>query len=105
INYDYNNMKMFHRVVGELIQVGKQIDKEAEEKVENIEGRLEELFEEAVDFVGKLMLYMYKQDRVEMIRYLNEKGTFSIHKSIPFIACKMNVSRYTVYNYIREIKE
>lgn len=105
INYDYTNMQMLHSVVGELIQVGEPIDNETEEKDENLEGRLEELFEEAVDFVGKPMLYMHKQDRVEMIRYLNEKGTFSIHKSIPFIACKMNVSRYTVYNYIREIKE
>src|SRR5699024_10857034 len=80
INYDYTNMHILDSVVGDLI-------------------------EEAVEFVGKPMLYMHKQDRVEMIRYLNEKGTFSIHKSIPFIACKMNVSRYTVYNYIREIKE
>src|SRR5699024_12829075 len=104
INYEYTNMQMLHSVVGELIPVGEQIHNETEAKDEPLEGRLEELFEAAVDFVVKPMLYMHKQDRVEMIRYLNEKGTFSIHKSIPFIACKMNVSRYTVYNYILEIK-
>src|SRR5699024_9821476 len=79
INYDYTNMQMLHSVVGELIQVGEPIDNETEEKDENLEGRLEELFEEAVDFVGKLMLYMNKQDRIEIIRCFNEKGTVFIH--------------------------
>lgn len=104
INYDYTNMQMLHNVMDDLIQVGEPIEQEFE-KDENLEGKLDELFAEAVDFIGKPLLYMHKQDRVEMIRYLNEKGTFSIHKSIPFIACKMNVSRYTIYNYIKEIKE
>ena len=48
---------------------------------------------------------MRKKERVEMIRFLQDKGAFSIHKSIPIIAEKMNVSRYTIYNYLREIKE
>lgn len=65
---------------------------------------MERLFNEAVDYIGKPTVFMKKHERVEMIKFLQEKGAFSIHKSIPYIAEKMNISRYTIYNYLREIK-
>lgn len=105
INYDYTNMLMVHSVVGDLIHVGDSIDTVVGEKDENLELKLDELYTEAVDQIGKPIPFMRKKERVEMIKYLQEKGAFSIHKSIPIIADKMNVSRYTIYNYLREIKE
>jgi len=107
INYDYTQMMMVHTVVSDLIQVGDPVngDEEELEKDENLERKLDELFTEAVDYIGKPMPFMRKQDRVEMISYLYDKGAFSIHKSIPIIAEKMSVSRYTIYNYLKEIKE
>lgn len=104
INYDYTNMLMAHNVISDLIHVGECVDIAAFEKDENLEGKLEQFFTDAVEQIGKPVAFMRKKDRVEMIRILQEKGAFSIHKSIPFIADKMNVSRYTIYNYLREIK-
>lgn len=105
INYDYTNMMMVQNVVNDIVQVGEPINGDEVERDENLEGKLHELFMEAVDNIGKPMPFMRKQERVEMIRYLYDKGAFSIHKSIPIIADKMSVSRYTIYNYLREIKE
>lgn len=105
VNYDYTNMEVLHNVVTDFIQVGEPIAENELEKDENLEGQLEEVFAEAIDYVGKPLPFMRKQDRVEVIKYLYDKGAFSIHKSIPIIADKMCVSRYTIYNYIKEIKE
>src|SRR5699024_10912576 len=106
INYDYTNMLMVHNVVSDLINVGDSMNVAAAvNNDENLEFKLEELFTEAVEYIGKPIAFMRKNDRVEMIKYLNEKGAFSIHKGIPTIAEKMNISRYTIYNYLREIKE
>jgi len=105
VNYDYTNMLMVHSAVGELIQVGDSIDKVAVENDENLERKLDEFYRQAVDHIGKPIHFMRKKERVEMIKFLHEKGAFSIHKSIPIIANKMNVSRYTIYNYLREIKQ
>ncbi|MEJ8777060.1 helix-turn-helix transcriptional regulator [Pseudogracilibacillus sp. ICA-222130] len=105
INYDYTNMLMVHNIVSELINVGDSMDIAAVSSDENLEHKLEELFSEAMEYIGKPVAFMRKNDRVEMIKYLNEKGAFSIHKGIPTIAEKMNISRYTIYNYLREIKE
>lgn len=103
INYDYTNMQIVHNVVGDLIRVGESIDVAIDKDV-NLERKLTELFNEAIDYVGKPLAFMRKKERVQMIKYLNESGAFSIHKSIPIIAEKMNVSRYTIYNYLKEIE-
>lgn len=105
INYDYTNMLMVHNVVSELIHVGDSVDVAVVENDENLEKKLDKFFAEAVEHIGKPVAFMRKNDRVEMIKYLSEKGAFSIHKSIPIIADKMKISRYTIYNYLREIKE
>src|SRR5699024_7433171 len=90
-------------VIGELTRVGENIDIAIDKDV-NLERKLTELFNEAIDYVGKPLAFMRKKERVQMIKYLNESGAFSIHKSIPIIAEKMNVSRYTIYNYLKEIE-
>lgn len=106
INYDYTNLVMAYNVLDELIYADNNLNNvEVEEKDENLEKKLDSLYNEAIEFVGKPTVFMKKHERVEMIRFLHEKGAFSIHKSIPYIAEKMNISRYTIYNYLREIKE
>lgn len=103
INYDYTNMLLVQSSINDLISVSGNIDVAVKEDV-NLEIKLTDLFESAVEHIGKPLPFMRKNDRVEMIRFLNEKGAFSIHKGIPIIADKMNISRYTIYNYLREIK-
>lgn len=103
INYDYTNMLLVQGTINDFINVGKNINEAVEEDV-NSEIRLSTLFEQAIEYIGKPLPFMKKSDRVEMIRFLNDKGAFSIHKGIPIIADRMGISRYTIYNYLREIK-
>src|SRR5699024_10912876 len=99
IKCDYTSLAMIKTVDNDLSHVGDSIDIAASEKDENLEGNLDELYKLAIDHIGKPIPFMRKKERVEMIKFLYDKGTFSIHKSIPIIAGKMNISRYTIYNY------
>lgn len=103
INYDYTDMLMVQSTISDLISVSGNMDV-AVVGNENLEIKLDDLFENAIEKIGKPLAFMRKPERVQMIRYLNEKGAFSIHKGIPSVAEKMNISRYTIYNYLREIK-
>lgn len=47
---------------------------------------------------------MQKEDKVEVIRYLQKRGVFLIKGAIEKVAKRLNVSRYTLYNYLSEIK-
>lgn len=104
VNFDYTNVLMIQSLVNDFTRVGDSIEIAASEKDENLEQKLDEFYNNAVNHIGKPIPFMRKRERVEMIRYLQDKGAFSIHKSIPIIAEKMKVSRYTIYNYLREIK-
>ncbi len=47
---------------------------------------------------------MQKEDKIIMIRYLQKHGIFLVKDAIERIAEKLNVSRFTIYNYLAEIK-
>ena len=45
---------------------------------------------------------MSKEDKIEIVRFLDEKGVFLIKGAVDYLANELNVSRYTVYNYLEE---
>lgn len=104
INYDYTHLSIAQSILNDFTQVGEDRGLNLEED-NSVAQMLEDLYEEAIAYIGKPVPVMKKEERVKMVRYLNEKGAFSIHKGIPTISEKMNLSRYTIYNYLKEIKE
>lgn len=42
-------------------------------------------------------------DVIKIVRFLDERGALLIQKGVQIIAEKLNVSRYTIYNYLNEI--
>lgn len=46
-----------------------------------------------------------RDEKVEMVRFMEQKGIFLIRGTIDRVAEKLNISKVTVYSYIEEIKE
>lgn len=61
--------------------------------------------EKAVESTGKTIDVLDKEDKVEIVKYLDEKGAFLIKKSAERVAEYLDISRFTVYNYLNETKE
>lgn len=55
--------------------------------------------------VGTPCARMTKQQKKEGVQYLLEKGFFKAQRAVELAAEYYNVSKYTIYNYLREIKE
>ena len=55
--------------------------------------------------VGKPVSALNKSDRLKIIALLEQKEAFSFRKSVPFIAQRLGVSRYTVYKYLTELAQ
>ena len=64
---------------------------------------LSALFDECLATLDKPIDSLNKRDRIAIIRLLDEKNAFSYRKSVPFVAKRLQVSRYTVYKYLGEI--
>ena len=60
--------------------------------------------DKAVDLTGKPVALMQKEDKLRIVKYLDERGIFLIKKGVPYVARVLNVSRCTVYNYMDEAR-
>lgn len=64
-----------------------------------------DIIKKSLNLVKKPVEEFTKKDRLTVIEDLLNKGVLRIQKSIPQVAKTLGVSRYTIYNYINELKE
>ncbi|MCG8272644.1 helix-turn-helix domain-containing protein [Aquamicrobium sp. NLF2-7] len=46
-----------------------------------------------------------KAHRMEIVRRLDERGVFLVKGSVDIVSTKLNISKYTIYNYLDQIKK
>jgi len=108
INYDLTEHSMFYKVMDDFCTTTDP-DKEKSEKsmeifTNNVNEVLENIIQEAIKKIGKPVALMQKKDKLMVTNIADEKGAFLIKGAITKIAKEINVSRFTIYNYLEEIK-
>ena len=108
INYDITLHSMFHKVMDEFCTT-VDLDKEKSEKgietfTSDVNEVLKNIIQEAVEKIGKPISLMQKEDKLMVAKIADEKGAFLIKGAITQLAKEINVSRFTIYNYLEEIK-
>lgn len=71
----------------------------------NVDTLLDSMLAEAVRLCGKTCEEMTKEDKINVVKHLDAKGAFLIKKSAEKIAKFLNVSKFTLYNYLGETRE
>ena len=66
-------------------------------------GQLQQIYEECLSALGKSADELGKRDRMRLVALMDQKNAFSFRKSVPFVASRLKVSRYTVYKYLDEL--
>ena len=108
INYDLTEHSMFHKVMDDFC-TAIDLDEEKSEKgmeifTDNVNEVLENIIQEAIEKIGIPVSLMQKEDKLMVTKIADEKGAFLIKGAITQIAKEINVSRFTIYNYLEEIK-
>jgi predicted transcriptional regulator YheO len=110
INYNLTEYLMFNKIVGEFcttIDLDKEKLKdetETETFSSNVDEVLGNIIQKAIEKVGKPVSMMQKNDKLMVAKIVDEKGGFLIKGAIDKLAHSLNVSRYTIYNYLEESK-
>lgn len=103
INYDISLLialeDQLHAVIG-----AKEENKESEPVSLNVGDILDELIDQSVRSIAKPVALMNKEDKVQVVKMLNDAGAFLITKSGPKICQFLGISKYTLYSYLDEIK-
>ncbi len=103
INFDITLMQAMEEQLQNI--TGTASDSSSDEPIAvNVGDLLDELIEQSVHRVGKPVTLMTKEDKVAVVRFLNEAGAFLITKSGPKVCQYLGISKYTLYSYLDEIK-
>jgi len=104
INYDITHLMLGQNALRKLIkQDGNR--EQGEVITSNVDELLETLLYKAVRHTGRTLEELTKDDKVSVVRYLDDKGAFLIKKSAERVAEFLGISRFTVYNYLNEALE
>lgn len=107
---DYEKMEKIWEDFCHTTPLSEQIDQEtkagglSETFARSPQELLEEAIERAVDNMGRSLSSVNKDDRIKLIQLLDKGGIFLIKGAVDEIARRLEVSRYTIYNYLKESK-
>lgn len=99
INFDYTAIVEANRFFQDFSRVGTDLQLAISQAGE---AQVDDIFAECVDAIGKPVEEMSKKDRQHLVGLLRDKQIFSLQRSVPYVAEKLNVSRYTIYKYLNE---
>ena len=102
INFDYTSLVYANRILVDLMSAEADL---RSAMWQGGERQLSDLFVECLAAVGKPVASLNKHDRLKVIALLDQKSAFSYRKSVPFVAKRLQVSRYTVYKYLSELAD
>lgn len=77
------------------------VDEHFERTVEEV---LETLIRNAIASTGKDIADLTREEKVRIVAYLEDKGAFLIRYSVERVAELLGMTKYTIYNYLDEIR-
>ncbi len=92
-----------------LLEIFLKTKSEAENPVELFGSQCEEqttyFIEQYLTDKNLSLNHLNKKQKQELVQHLYHKGIFNFKNAAPFIAQYLNISRASVYNYIKQLGE
>lgn len=104
INFDITDMISARNIMNELCKVDER-EVEVIGEINKINDVLYDIVENTIHRFGRPVIYLTKDEKVYIVKELDEKGVFLVKGAIDYVANALQVSRYTVYNYLDGIRE
>lgn len=108
LNIDVTDLRDAHRLLGSLLANGSdepQPRREQESFPRSVGELTVRMIREAVDDAGVPVSLMKKQHKIQVVSTLRDRGVFQVKDSVEAVADAIEVSRFTVYNYLNELDE
>ena len=104
INYDLTGHLVLGKIADDFCNLTELNEEKEETFVTDVAEILSNIIDKAIQEINKPISLMQKEDNLRVTEIVDEKGGFMIKGAIDLLAHKLNISRYTIYNYLDEIK-
>lgn len=103
INYRLNSLSHVREFVEDMMTFGEETKPTAEVQRDNVV----EIADEIIDSIikGYDVEHLKRKEKIQIVKFMDEKGIFLIKGAIDKVAEKLNTSRVTIYSYLDEIKK
>jgi len=106
INFDVTDILNYNAVIESTFRISEEAasDGRFETFESDIVATVNQITDKIIRKAGKAIPSMGREDKIEIVRQLEEQGLFLIKGAIKLIAGKLNVSKITVYNYLEQVR-
>jgi len=104
INMDITEYLMAENIL-KNITMSNQNREVKEVFVKDVSELMDIYLQECLEVVGKPIAMMDREDKIKAIKYLDEKGVFLITKSGNRVCDLFGISKFTLYNYLDEVRK
>ncbi len=106
INYDLTDVFTAKQLLDELYKTGGDTETDSsleEDFARSVEEILSDTVRKVLEFAGKPVSHMGKEDKLRVVKLLDDKGVFLIKGAVETVAKVLGVSTITLYKYLREV--
>ena len=65
---------------------------------------MESIVRAELETASKPVSYMQKEDKLAVVEGLENRGIFDVKGSVEYVAERLGVTNFTIYNYLKEIR-
>ena len=104
INFDLSRWMVAKHVIESYCHTEPLGEEVSETYTQDVEGLLDESIQGIIEEEGIPVPMMKKENKMRVVKALDEHGIFLIKGAVDSVAGFLDVSLYTVYNYLQEIR-
>ncbi len=107
INYDISELKVIKGILNDFMSMNEEDNDaitDSDSYGDTVNDVLERIVDKTLEATGKPVAFLSKEEKVNMVQLLESKGVFLVKGAIDYVAKILCVSRYTIYNYLEEIR-
>ncbi|MCM3323343.1 helix-turn-helix transcriptional regulator [Cytobacillus kochii] len=105
INFDVEALNQLQQFMSTFLPAQVNVpekETKSDDNIENVEEIVNQLIEQIIQ--NSLHPVMKRNQKIELIRFMDEKGIFLMKGSVEKVASLLGISKVTVYSYLDEIK-
>ncbi|WP_170990095.1 PAS domain-containing protein [Aquamicrobium sp. LC103] len=105
VNADHSRLRELDGVVkGLLASIGGAPQEPVEPESASVDDLVQEIIQSGIAATEKPVAAMGREDKMEAVRHMNDRGLFLIRSSVDLAAAHLGVTRFTVYNYLDQLR-
>jgi predicted transcriptional regulator YheO len=106
INFDVEALNQMQQFMNTFLSTQVEVQENAtksDDDIEHVEGIVDQLIQQIIQ--NSVHPVMKRHEKIELIRFMDEKGIFLMKGSVEKVASLLGISKVTVYSYLDEIKK